>query len=228
MDTSLKNPEVFNLKTYAEHRKNLMENVLERILDGYPQKSRVFSAARYCLMSGGKRIRPVLCIASWEAVTGNMEQIPEDVLMCACALEMVHTYSLIHDDLPAMDNDELRRGKPTCHMAFDEATAILAGDGLLTMAFETLSCAAKLEKSFPRRWIQVIGLIARSSGMHGMVEGQMLDIDSEGAVLSVESLKKLHQLKTGALMEASVCSGAILAGAQTVCPPYRAGFPGGR
>ncbi|MFO8085682.1 MAG: polyprenyl synthetase family protein [Desulfobacterales bacterium] len=213
MDSSLKNPDIFNLKTYLKHQKVLVENCLEQVLNNYSQKSRVVSALRYCLMSGGKRIRPVLCIAAWEAMDPAVESF-EDVLMCSCALEMVHTYSLIHDDLPAMDNDELRRGMPTCHVAFDEATAILAGDALLTMAFETLSFAANQGGKNPDRWLEVIEIIARSSGASGMVEGQMQDIFSEGIPLSLESLKNMHHLKTGALIEASVCSGAILAGAE--------------
>lgn len=201
----------FDLKAYLKHRKFLIDNKLEQFLQRYPRESRITSAVSYCLMSGGKRIRPVLCIAASETAD-TQESVFEDVLVCACALEMIHTYSLIHDDLPPMDNDELRRGKPTCHVAFDEATAILAGDALLTMAFETLSFMANQRSKNPDRWLAVIELIARSSGIFGMVEGQMQDILSEGNSLSLESLKQMHRLKTGALIESSVCSGAILAG----------------
>jgi geranylgeranyl diphosphate synthase, type II len=184
-------------------------------------------------MSGGKRLRPILCLASAESVSPQGTSV-DNVLDVACALEMIHTYSLIHDDLPAMDNDELRRGKPTCHVAFDEATAILAGDALLTMAFETLSSSCNQTAKNPAGWLRVIELIARSSGVHGMVEGQMQDISSEGNILSLDFLKKMHRLKTGALIEASVCSGAILSGAdehqlvfEILCAKYWVGLSGG-
>jgi geranylgeranyl diphosphate synthase, type II len=203
---------VFNLSEYLEHKKAFVEKGLYCILERFPQDSRITDAVAYCLMSGGKRLRPILCVASAEVVCAN-DSCADNVLWVACALEMIHTYSLIHDDLPAMDNDELRRGKPTCHVAFDEATAILSGDALLTMAFETLSLASNMQGENPGRWLRVIELIARASGVHGMVEGQMRDISSEGNILSLESLKKMYLLKTGALIEASVCSGAILSGA---------------
>jgi geranylgeranyl diphosphate synthase, type II len=202
----------FNLSAYLKLQKTIIENRLSQSLQSFPKNSRITDAVDHSLMSGGKRLRPILCIAAAEAVSAHGSAV-DSVLPVACALEMIHTYSLIHDDLPAMDNDEQRRGKPTCHVAFDEATAILAGDALLTMAFETLSSTA-YKKENPDRWLKVIEIIARSSGVHGMVEGQMQDISSEGNNLSLESLKKMHHLKTGALIEASVCSGAILSGAQ--------------
>jgi geranylgeranyl diphosphate synthase, type II len=203
----------FNLSAYLKHKQTIVENELHQILESFPQNSRITAAVNHCLMSGGKRLRPILCIAAAESVSAH-GSATDNVLTVACALEMIHTYSLIHDDLPAMDNDDLRRGKPTCHMAFDEGTAILAGDALLTMAFEILSSTAIKEKKNLDGWLRVIELIARSSGIHGMVEGQMQDISSEGKILSLDLLKKMHRLKTGALIEASVCSGAILSEAQ--------------
>jgi geranylgeranyl diphosphate synthase type II len=152
-----------------------------------------------------------LCLASAEAVSpGGI--FNENVLIAACALEMIHTYSLIHDDLPAMDDDYLRRGKKTCHVAYDEATAILAGDALLTLAFETLSAPEMKTSENPAIWITAIQVIARAAGIHGMIKGQMIDIISEGSSLSVDELKAMHSLKTGAMIEASVYSGALLAG----------------
>ena len=132
----------------------------------------------------------------------------------ACSLEFIHTYSLIHDDLPAMDNDDLRRGKPTCHVAFGEATAILAGDALLTLAFEIL-CEPRIKEknTHIENWLKAVHIIASAAGYNGMVEGQMQDMAAEGVALSVEDLERLHALKTGALIRASVESGAVLSGA---------------
>jgi geranylgeranyl diphosphate synthase type II len=158
-------------------------------------------------MAGGKRFRSVLCIAAAEAVGGDQE----DVLPAACALEMVHTYSLIHDDLPAMDDDDLRRGQPTCHKAYDEATAILAGDALLTLAFQTLSSVAASNVQQAAKWLRVIQLISHAAGYCGMIQGQMLDIDAEGNQLTLNELQSMHRLKTGALIEVSLICGAELA-----------------
>ncbi|MDO9111726.1 MAG: polyprenyl synthetase family protein, partial [Desulfatirhabdiaceae bacterium] len=169
-------------------------------------KARFVAAMRYALLSGGKRLRPVLCLAACETVGGNAEP----ALPVACALEMIHTYSLIHDDLPAMDNDSLRRGRPTCHVAFDDATAVLAGDALLTLAFETLS-SKEIRKNVPaEHWLDIISVISVAAGYKGMVEGQMRDMlaEQQGCLLLSE-LESLHLLKTGALIEASVCSGAL-------------------
>lgn len=157
-------------------------------------------------MSSGKRLRPILCISAAEAVGGHSH----DTMHAACALEMIHTYSLIHDDLPAMDNDLLRRGRPTCHVTFDEATAILAGDALLTLSFEILSSIALSQKLDPLKQLEVIHLIATAAGHKGMIGGQMKDIAAEGRLIDLEELQKMHLLKTGALIEASVISGAIL------------------
>ncbi len=162
-------------------------------------------AMRYSLFAGGKRVRPILCMAAAEALKVD----PLLYLPIACAFECIHTYSLIHDDLPAMDNDDLRRGKPTCHKVFGEAEAILAGDGLLTYGFEllTLPCPGKLS---PESRLRIINLVARAIGSQGMVGGQALDIASEGEKISFETLRYLHSCKTGALITAAVQVGAIL------------------
>jgi geranylgeranyl diphosphate synthase type II len=159
-------------------------------------------------MAGGKRIRPNLCIAAAETVGGAAAQ----ALAPACALEMIHTYSLIHDDLPAMDDDDLRRGRPTCHKAFDEATAILAGDALLTLAFEVL---AGMEAGSPHVRLEVTRRIAAAAGFRGMVLGQMLDIGSEGRRLGVEELEYLHGRKTGEMIRSALAAGALIAGGST-------------
>jgi len=156
-------------------------------------------------MSGGKRLRPILCISAAGAVGGE----EKSVLPAACALEMIHTYSLIHDDLPAIDNDSLRRGIQTCHIAFDEATAILAGDALLTLSFQVLS-SIDANSCGADKWLKVINLISIAAGYTGMIEGQMIDISYENRNISMKKLEKMHSLKTGALIEASVKSGAIL------------------
>ncbi|OQY59031.1 MAG: farnesyl-diphosphate synthase [Desulfobacteraceae bacterium 4572_88] len=161
---------------------------------------------RYSVMAGGKRIRPVLCMAAAEAVGGK----GEEVISAACAIEMIHTYSLIHDDLPAMDDDDLRRGRPSCHVAFDEATAILAGDALLTMAFQVLSSLPCHEGTQALQLLEIIKILSVAAGCGGMIGGQMRDIASEGICLSQEALVDLHSLKTGAMIKASVLSGAVL------------------
>ncbi len=198
---------MFDLITYLNEKRLYINSALKRILQEAPYPdSRLCLAMEYALMSEGKRLRPVLCLAACEAVGGNTQQ----ALPAACALEMIHTYSLIHDDLPAMDNDHLRRGRPTCHIAFDEATAILAGDALLPLAFEAIS-SIKNNTVSAKASIEIISLISVAAGYKGMVEGQMRDIIAEkNPPLSLKELEKLHALKTGALIEASVCSGAII------------------
>nr|WP_275888426.1 farnesyl diphosphate synthase [Desulfobulbus alkaliphilus] len=166
---------------------------------------------RYSLFVGGKRIRPILCLAGAEAVDPS-EATRKKTLTVACALECIHTYSLIHDDLPAMDDDDLRRGKPTNHRVFGEAAAILAGDGLLTYAFDLLSGQASAALPDADR-IRIINLIARAAGPLGMVGGQSLDMLHEGKQIGYETLRTIHYSKTGALITASVVSGAIVAGA---------------
>ena len=196
----------YDLTTYLNDKKELINNELDKNFRDIASSRLLFKAMRYSLMAGGKRIRPILCLAASEAVGSD----PEAALPAACALEMIHTYSLIHDDLPAMDDDELRRGKPTCHVAFDEATAILAGDALLTLAFQILSSPVNIKESLALVLLNVTNIIASAAGYKGMIDGQMKDIISEGTLLSLNELENMHVLKTGALIEASICCGAIL------------------
>lgn len=200
---------MFDLKAYLKAKGQKINAALERLWDNTePYPTPLIQAMRYSLEAGGKRLRPILCIAASEAVGGS----DSDVMPAACALELIHTYSLIHDDLPAMDDDDLRRGKPTCHKAFDEATAILAGDGLLTAAFEVLASAGRTRGKDPLKWLEVSYLIARAAGYTGMVQGQMMDLSVEGKAITLEELEMLQQLKTGALIEVSVKAGALLGG----------------
>ncbi|MFH2065270.1 MAG: polyprenyl synthetase family protein [Pseudomonadota bacterium] len=199
---------MFNLKNYLHKKQAAINKALDENLNRPSAMSkRIVSAMNHSIMAGGKRLRPILCIAACEIVGGN----EENCITTACALEMIHTYSLIHDDLPAMDNDELRRGKPTCHIAFDEATAILSGDALLTLGFQLLSRnSSKLSGAEALQKLDIIHRIAVAAGCEGMIAGQMLDILSEGKKLEIEELKQLHMSKTGALIEASVYAGAVL------------------
>ncbi len=178
-----------------------------------PASSRLYDAMHYSLMSGGKRLRPVLCLAAAECA-GAGESGP--VMRTACALEMIHAYSLVHDDLPAMDDDDLRRGTATCHIRFDEATAILAGDALLTLAFEILSAPspdAEIDGLSPSLQLHIIATLARAAGNRGMIEGQMLDMLAQGKTdTSLKSLRKIHESKTGAMIEAAVVCGALAGG----------------
>lgn len=161
---------------------------------------RLLEAIRYSLLGSGKRLRPALALGAAEIIAGD----DTVALPAACALEMIHTYSLIHDDLPAMDDDDLRRGRPTLHKAYDEATAILAGDALLTMAFDVAAESGNT---------RVIREIAQAAGVTGMVGGQFLDLEAEGKAVALEPLQQIHAAKTGALIRASVRCGALLAGA---------------
>jgi geranylgeranyl diphosphate synthase type II len=199
---------MFDLKKYLNVHNQRINRALESLLETTAKADRILEAMTYSLMAGGKRIRPVLCLAAAETAGAD----PEDAMPVACALEMIHTYSLIHDDLPAMDDDALRRGKPTCHTAFDEATAILAGDALLTLAFQTLSSIELRKGEQAAKWLEVIQLISHAAGYCGMIQGQMLDMASEKKQLTLAELKSMHRLKTGALIEASVGSGAVLGG----------------
>ena len=171
---------------------------------------RLHEAMRYSLFNGGKRVRPVLVYATAAALS-------TDSPLCdsaACAVELIHAYSLIHDDLPAMDDDDLRRGKPTCHIAYDEATAILAGDALQTLAFETLS-RVDTHPQNPDLLLAMIQRLARASGASGMVGGQAFDLGSTGKQLEIDILKQMHRHKTGALISASVMLGALASGHAT-------------
>ena len=193
----------FDLKQYLEARRLMVEEALEVALpkqDG--PESRVVEAMRYSLFAGGKRLRPILCLAASEAVGGDLKA----AMPAGCALEMIHTYSLIHDDLPAMDDDDLRRGKPTNHKVFGEAIAILAGDGLLTEAFVLLSDYNSL---LPERAVQVIGVIAEAASYRGMVGGQVVDILSQNKRADLETVQQMHSRKTAALIAAATESGAL-------------------
>jgi len=189
----------------------MVNDALVEIFKSFDASARLIEAMQYSLMAGGKRIRPILCIGSAEAVGGRAQ----DALPAACALEMIHTYSLIHDDLPAMDDDALRRGKPTCHIAFDEATAILAGDALLTLAFEVLAAASADGGKLTDKYLEVIRIIAMAAGCRGMIQGQMLDMAAESRKLTAGELESMHSQKTGALIEASLLCGALFADAAT-------------
>jgi geranylgeranyl diphosphate synthase, type II len=197
----------FDLKTYLQSKQQQMN---DRLLRSLPPSasSRIADAMRYSVMAGGKRLRPVLCLAAAEAVGG----CTHDAINTAVAIELIHTYSLIHDDLPAMDDDVLRRGKPTCHVAYGEATAILAGDALLTLAFQLLA-SQEGEADVPAdRRLQVIHAVATAAGYEGMIGGQMADIDSEGSRIDLSRLEQLHLMKTGALINAAITIGGILGG----------------
>ncbi len=173
-----------------------------------PEK-KVYDAMNYSLMVGGKRIRPILSLAFCDMLGGNLK----NALTVGCAIECIHTYSLIHDDLPCMDNDDLRRGMPTCHKAFDEATATLAGDGLLNFAFERLSDLSLYENILPDKILNVINYIGTCSGASGMIGGQIIDLEFEDKeITDIEMLKHLHSKKTGALIRCSSVAGVIVAG----------------
>ena len=199
----------FDLKSYLKVKREKINLMLHKIVKEYNNSSMISKAMNYSLMAGGKRVRPILCVAAAEAAGGNEDQVIRE----ACALEMIHTYSLIHDDLPAMDNDDLRRGIPTCHAAFDEPTAILAGDALLTMAIEVLSTIHPHQSQLAASHLEIIRIISKAAGPTGMIEGQMRDMTFQGNKTELKELEALHRLKTGALINASIHSGAILAGA---------------
>lgn len=201
------------ITTYLnEQRQRVEDRLAALMLEPVGAFARHIEAMRYSLFVGGKRIRPILCLAAAEAVN-NSEQSRQCALPVACALECIHTYSLIHDDLPAMDDDDLRRGKPTNHTVFGEAAAILAGDGLLTFAFDLLSSPVSAGIKDPVR-IRIIQTIARAAGSLGMVGGQSLDMIHEGKQVGFDVLRRIHRSKTGALITASVHCGAIVAGAE--------------
>ncbi len=186
-------------REYLAARQKLVDSALDRLVppENTPPET-IHRAMRYSLFAGGKRVRPVLCLAAADAVSDDAP----GALDAACALEMVHTYSLIHDDLPALDNDDFRRGRPTCHKQFGEAMAILAGDALLTRAFEVLDDA---------RLVHELATAAGTVG--GMIGGQVADLEGEGQPPTAELLETIHRAKTGALLRASVRMGAIAANA---------------
>ncbi len=198
----------FELKAYLAERKQLIEAALEKI---FPVPSglqkRVIEAARYSLFAGGKRLRPILCLAAADVAGGPIEP----VVPAACALEMIHTYSLIHDDLPAMDNDDFRRGVATNHKVFGEAIAILAGDALLTEAFEFMAASAR--DGVPcGRVLDVIQIAVKAAGYRGMIGGQMIDLECENRKVDLATVEYMHVHKTGALLSGSLEIGAILGG----------------
>jgi geranylgeranyl diphosphate synthase, type II len=199
----------FDLAAYMAERARAVDLALGRFLpaESAPPET-LHRAMRYSVFAGGKRLRPVLVAAGAEAVGGR----PDDVMPTACAVEMIHTYSLIHDDLPAMDNDDFRRGAPTSHKVFGEAIAILAGDALLTLAFRLLADNVPAASSGPRLR-DVLVEIADAAGSPGMVGGQVADIESEGKPADAEIVDYIHTHKTAALIRASIRAGAILSGA---------------
>src|SRR5204862_6736264 len=200
----------FDLEAYLKERRQMVDLALERFLpsEDTPPPS-VHRAMRYSVLAGGKRLRPILVIAGAEVVGAA----PSAVMPTACALEMIHTYSLIHDDLPAMDDDDYRRGRLTNHKVFGEAIAILAGDALLTYAFRLIAENAA-RAADPGVIREVILEIADAAGTGGMVGGQVVDIESEGKVVSPETLEYIHLHKTAALIRASLRVGALLSGAR--------------
>ncbi|MBM3766816.1 MAG: polyprenyl synthetase family protein [Acidobacteria bacterium] len=197
-----------NLKEYLAARIARVEAALERWVPAETTPpATIHRAMRYSLFAGGKRVRPVLCIGAAEALGRE----PRGIEDAACTLEMIHTYSLIHDDLPALDNDDLRRGRPTNHVVFGEAMAILAGDSLLTLAFEVLG---KLPHASNDVRARLVAELATASGtVGGMIGGQVHDIEGEGQPPTAELLEQIHRAKTGALLRGSVRMGAIYAGA---------------
>ena len=198
----------FDLRAYLKTRQELVDAALERVLP--PETTMpptLHRAMRYSVQAGGKRLRPILVLAGAEAVGGT----PEQVMETACAMEMIHTYSLIHDDLPAMDNDDYRRGMLTNHKVFGEAVAILAGDALLTLAFKLI--AVNGARTGDARIIAALVTdIADAAGTDGMVGGQVVDIESEGKAFSAETLDYIHTHKTAALIRISLWAGALIAG----------------
>lgn len=203
---------MMDLNAYLALQAERINAALDRLVppETEPPES-IHKAMRYSLFAGGKRIRPVLCLAAFEAIRGSAMAGDTDVAMApACALEMIHTYSLIHDDLPALDNDDLRRGRPTNHKVFGEAMAILAGDSLLTHAFQVLAQAALSDA----QRVRLVEELATASGtVRGMIAGQVHDIEGEKQKPTAELLDRIHRAKTGALLRASVRFGAIAAGA---------------
>jgi geranylgeranyl diphosphate synthase type II len=198
----------FNLAAYLKERQKLCDTALEQAIPVvYPEK--IYEAMRYSLLAGGKRVRPILCLATSEMIGGTLEM----TMPTACAVEMIHTMSLIHDDLPAMDNDDYRRGKLTSHKVYGEDIAILAGDSLLALAFEFV--ATQTPKNVPsERSLQVIARLGKALGAAGLVGGQVVDLESEGkSDISLETLNFIHNHKTTALLEACVVCGGITAGA---------------
>lgn len=201
-----------SLAEFLGDQQRLIDAALDRLTppaSALPET--IHKAMRYSLFAGGKRIRPILCLQAAAAVSGAEPESMPGAINAACSLEMIHTYSLIHDDLPALDNDDYRRGKPTCHKVFGDAMAILAGDSLFTLAIQTLAIIEGLE---PSRQVELIRELSLASGtVEGMIGGQVTDIEGERQAPSPELLDRIHRAKTGALLKASVRMGAICGGA---------------
>lgn len=197
-----------SFKEYIDQLTHDVDRALHRWVpaENIPPEN-IHKAMRYSLFAGGKRVRPILCISAAHAVRDDVPGVYD----AACSLELIHTYSLIHDDLPALDNDDLRRGRPTCHKVFGEAMAILAGDALLTLAFQVLSCIEDLSDS--TRVALIRELSTASGTIRGMIGGQVHDIEGEGQPPTAEILEAIHRAKTGALLRGSVRMGALCAGA---------------
>ena len=196
-----------NLDEYLDARIQQIDEALERLLPAAPgQPGRLREAMRYGVFSGGKRIRPILTLAAAEAVGGNIN----DALPAACAIELIHAFSLIHDDLPCMDDDDFRRGKPTSHKVFGEATALLAADGLFALAFDTLAhTPASVREGAV---LEAVRILARATGSAGMVGGQVLDLEAEGKHVRLGDVEQIHRGKTGALIEAAALIGGLIGG----------------
>jgi len=198
---------VERLIKFIDEKSVLVNQEIERLLPKAElPPATLHEAMRYSVIGGGKRIRPLLVLMCCQAGGGEFDE----ALSAACALEFVHSYSLIHDDLPAMDNDDMRRGRLTCHKAYDEATAILAGDALLTLAFEIMSGV-----SSPKKSLMCVKTLARAAGSAGMVGGQMMDLEAEGKTIEIEDLEIMHRRKTGALIAAACRIGGIIGGAES-------------
>lgn len=201
--------EDFDINDYIESRRQMIEDGLTRYMEQYAGNNKVSEAMRYSLFAKSKRVRPILCLAACEAFGGDSK----NAVPAACAVEMLHTYSLIHDDLPAMDNDDMRRGQPASHIKFDEATAILAGDALQSIAFEILGnsylgCDALVDA---RRWLRVISILGHGTGARGLVQGQILDLDGIRKKLTLAELKELSYYKTAVMLIVPLEIGAALA-----------------
>jgi len=198
-----------HFKAQVNKYRDFIDEQLQETLESvntYPPT--IHEAMRYSVFNGGKRLRPMLVFEGAKLAGGN----PDEVIPAACAMELIHCYSLVHDDLPAMDDDDLRRGKPTCHIIYGEAIAILAGDALLTRAFELLALSSNLQQIDPARVVQVISEVSKAVGSCGMIGGQVVDLQSEGRQIDCSTLETLHSLKTGQLFRVSLRSGAIIAG----------------
>jgi geranylgeranyl diphosphate synthase type II len=191
---------------YNEYVKEVNAELDSIIKTGPGPGSVIYDAMKYSVAAGGKRLRPVLALAVCELLKGSIN----DVMTFACAIELIHTYSLIHDDLPAMDNDDYRRGMPTNHKVFGEAAAILAGDALLNKAYELMLSHIVKNRLYADNYVQAAKIIAESAGAEGMILGQMIDIESEGKEISKETLEYMHRCKTGALIKAPVLAAASI------------------